>query len=197
MFTIVGLGNPGTEYENTRHNVGWTILGDIVARHKLPFFSKSSQYAGQLSEGLLLGVEVGILLPTTFMNNSGSSVGKYVKEKGSLETLVVVHDDIDLAVGEVKISYDRGPGGHNGVKSVIDACGSTKFIRIRIGIAQKGFFGGIKRPKGEKLSNFVLGKFKGGEVKQLTEVIQKVDKALELILTKGYQSAMQEVNGKE
>ncbi len=197
MFCIVGLGNPGTEYENTRHNIGWIILNDIATRHSFPSFLKSSQYAGLLSEGTIFNTGVGILLPTTFMNNSGTAVGKYIKDKGSGEKLVVVHDDIDLAVGEVKISYDRGPGGHNGVKSIIDALGSKAFVRIRIGIAQKGFFGGIKRPKGEKLANYVLSTFKTGEQKILSEVTDKVDKALELILTKGYQSAMQTINGKE
>ena len=196
MFTIVGLGNPGEEYENTRHNVGWTVLNAIVERQSLPSFSKSSQYSGQLSEGLFAGIEVGVLLPTTFMNNSGTAVSKYIKDKSSVENLIAVHDDVDLPFGEVRISHDRGAGRHNGIKSIIDALNSKTFVRIRIGVAQKGFFGGIKRPTGEKLSNFVLGKFKGSELKKLDDVIERVGKALEIILTKGYRFAMQEVNGK-
>jgi PTH1 family peptidyl-tRNA hydrolase len=197
MYTIVGLGNPGTEYEHTRHNVGWIILEDIVTRHSLPSFSKSSRYGGLLSEGMLHETEVGILLPTTFMNNSGTPTAKYIKENNSsTEELIVVHDDIDLALGEVKVSFDRGAGGHNGVKSIIDACG-MKFIRIRVGIAPRGFFGGIKRPTGEKLSQYVLGAFRVGELKSMNAVSEKVDTALALILQKGVATAMQEINGKE
>lgn len=196
MYIIVGLGNPGNEYESTRHNIGRIILSNIASHHSLPSFTKSSAYSGLLSEGVLHTNEVGILFPTTFMNNSGTSVTKYLKDKGALEMLTVMHDDIDLVFGEVKISYDRGHGGHNGVKSIIGAVGDKKFIRIRIGIAQKGFFGGIKRPVGDKLVDFVLSKFKSGEMKQLPEITKKVDRALELILTKGHQSAMQEINGK-
>ncbi len=197
MYTIVGLGNPGAEYEHTRHNVGWIIISDIVSRHALPSFSKSSRYGGQLSEGVLHDSDVGVLFPTTFMNNSGTGTAKYLKENdSSTEELIVVHDDIDLALGEVKVSFDRGAGGHNGVKSIIDVCGA-KFIRIRVGIAPRGFFGGIKRPSGEKLSQYVLGGFKAGELKSIAAISEKVDTALTLILQRGAIFAMQEVNRNE
>lgn len=191
---IIGLGNPGSEYEKTRHNVGWIILNNIVTRHNLPSFSKSSMYSGLLSEGTLYGTEVGILLPTTFMNNSGLAVVKYLKDTGAQEILIVVHDDIDIAYGDIRVSFDRGAGGHNGIRSIIDAYGTSKFIRIRVGIAQKGFFGGLKRPKGEELSQFVLGTFKSGEVTHLPEIIEKVDTALESIVKDGLQKAMQVIN---
>ncbi len=197
MYTIIGLGNPGAEYETTRHNVGWIVLREIVARHTLPSFTKSSPFSGLLSEGMLHNTEVGILFPTTFMNNSGTATAKYVKEKGSLDTLIVVHDDIDIAFGEVKISYDRGSGGHNGIKSIIDALGSPKFVRIRVGIAPRGFFGNIKRPAGEKLSQYVLGNFKTGELKSIETISEKVDTAISRIVEKGVAIAMQEVNSKE
>ncbi len=194
MFIIAGLGNPGSEYEKTRHNVGWLVLEDVIARNTLPSLSKSSTYSSLLSEGVFHSAEVGILFPTTFMNNSGTAVAKYTKAKGSQEMLVVVHDEIDLPFGVVRIAYDRGSGGHNGVKSIIDAIGSTKFIRIRIGIAQKGFLGGIRRPVGEKLADYVLSNFKSGEEKLLPKIAEKVDEALKLIVTKGVQYAMGEVN---
>jgi len=197
MHTIVGLGNPGDEYVHTRHNVGWLVLEALVVKHSFPSLTRSSAYSGMLGEGVLYGTEVGILLPTTFMNNSGVAVKKYIGEHGSLGTLVIVHDDIDLPFGEVRIGFDRGAGGHNGVKSIIDACGSKAFTRIRVGIAQKGFFGGVKRPKGEKLSNYVLGNFKSGELKQLPDIEERVARAIELIVTKGTESAMQDINGKE
>lgn len=195
MFTIVGLGNPGTEYKDTRHNIGWLVLEEIVNKNNLPSFVKSSPFGGVLSEGMLHGAEVGVLFPTTFMNNSGTSVHKYVKGRGPLETLIVVHDDIDLAYGDIRISFDRGAGGHNGIRSIIDACGSQKFVRIRVGIAQKGFFGGVKRPKGDALARYVLGELKQSEMKLLPDIVLRVDRALELILEKGMQYAMQEMNG--
>lgn len=195
MYTIVGLGNPGEEYNKTRHNIGWLVLDSIVEKNALPSFVRSSQFAGNISEGVFHGVSVGILFPTNFMNNSGTSVHKYVKDRGTLETLIVVHDDIDLAFGDIRISFDRGAGGHNGIRSVIDACGSSKFIRIRVGIAQKGFFGGVKRPKGDALADYVLTPLKKGEIQALPEIAARINDALELILTKGFQHAMQEVNG--
>ena len=197
MFTIVGLGNPGTEYKETRHNIGWLVLEEIVDKNNLPSFVKSSQFGGVISEGVLHGVEVGVLLPTTFMNNSGTSVHKYVKGRGPLETLIVVHDDIDLAYGDIRISFDRGAGGHNGIRSIIDACSSQKFIRIRVGIAQKSIFGGVKRPKGDALATYVLTPLKQKEMKLLPDIVLCVDRALELILGKGVQYAMQETNGGE
>lgn len=194
MFTIVGLGNPGEEYRETRHNIGWLVLESIAEMNGLPSFVKSAQFGGVISGGLLHGVDAGIIFPTTFMNNSGTSVMKYLRGRGPLETLIVVHDDIDLAYGDIRISFDRGAGGHNGIKSVIDACGSQKFIRIRIGIAHKGIFGGVKRPKGDRLATYVLTPLKKGEMKLLPEIATRIDVALSLILTKGVQHAMQEIN---
>ncbi|MCF7816230.1 MAG: aminoacyl-tRNA hydrolase [Candidatus Pacebacteria bacterium] len=194
MFTIVGLGNPGDEYKNTRHNIGWIILGEILSKHNLPSLIKSSQYTALISEGVLSGKEVGIIFPTAFMNNSGVSIQRYVSDRSSLEKLIVVHDDIDLPFGEIKISYGRGAGGHNGVRSIIDECGATSFIRIRVGIAQRGFFGGIKRPTGEKLSKYVLGIFTKKEINSLPDIVEHVDIAIKHIFEKGVSYAMQEGN---
>lgn len=194
MFTIVGLGNPGVEYKDTRHNIGWIILDELLKKYELGTPTRSSMYAARVSEGMLHGVKVGVLFPMTFMNNSGASVSKYVKDKGSFDTLVVVHDEVDLAFGEVRISYDRGAGGHNGVRSIIDACGAKNFIRVRVGIAQKNFFGSIKRPTGDALSKFVLDTLKSSELKMLPEITERVDRGLELILLKGVEAAMQECN---
>lgn len=194
MHTIVGLGNPGKEYENTRHNIGWLVLKAVIENRELPDLSKSSRYSALLSEGTLAGKPVAVLLPTTYMNNSGNAVSLFVREKGALETLVVVHDDIDLPFGNIRVSFGRGAGGHNGVQSVIDACGGKDFIRIRIGIAERGFFGGMKRPKGEELSRFVLKGLGARELKAIPEIAERVDAALGLIVEKGVTVAMQECN---
>lgn len=194
MYTIVGLGNPGLEYKDTRHNIGWIVLTAIVKERGLPSLVSSSRFSCLLSEGVMENEEVGILLPTTFMNNSGVSVARYLGERGSKDALVVIHDDVDIVIGDIKISYDRGAGGHNGVKSIIDECGFKNFIRIRVGIAEKSFWGKIKRPTGEKLSAFVLGKFSKRDDERLTDAIQKVDSALVHILKEGVAYAMQEGN---
>ncbi len=194
MFTIVGLGNPGVEYADTRHNVGWLALSAFVDAHRLPSFVQSARYAGMISEGVVEDVEIGLLLPTTFMNNSGTSVTKYLKEQKEAGGLVVIHDDVDIPFGEVRIAYDRGAGGHNGVQSIINARTTKEFIRIRIGVTHKNFFGLVRRPRGETLSSFVLEPFSKSEQGALSGVYAKVDTALMLILTKGVQTAMQEVN---
>ncbi|HEU4677632.1 MAG TPA: aminoacyl-tRNA hydrolase [Candidatus Paceibacterota bacterium] len=195
MFTIVGLGNPEKEHASTRHNAGWLTLSRFIEENGLPEASRSSRYEGLLSEGQVGGRAVAVLMPTTYMNNSGTSVAKYVKEKGALDELVVVHDDVDLAWGDVKISAGRGAGGHNGVQSVIDHLGTKEFVRVRVGIAKRGFFGGVKRPTGEDLAAFVLSPFSAGELKALPDIAKRVADALTTILEHGAVRAMQEVNG--
>lgn len=195
MVTIIGLGNPGNEYRDTRHNIGWLTLSAWGERHGLPSFAQSSRYTALISEGEINGTVVNIVLPTGYMNNSGVSVARHIKERGSSDNFIVVHDDIDLPFGVVRVSYDRGAGGHNGVQSIIDSCATKQFARVRVGIAQKSFFGVLQRPSGEALSAFVLGKFTKSEHAQLTEIHKKVDTALMLIIEKGVESAMQEVNG--
>jgi len=194
MVTIAGLGNPGKEYENSRHNIGWVVLSAIVTRYQLPSFTKSARYNGLLSEGVLHGAEVGVLFPTTYMNNSGIAVERYVLTHGALDSLVVVHDDIDIPFGEIRVSFDRGAGGNNGVSSIIDAFHSKRFARIRVGIAKKNIFGTIKRPKGEALSKFVLGTLTAHEQRHIEDLVDKVDHALEVFIKKGIMNAMQECN---
>jgi peptidyl-tRNA hydrolase, PTH1 family len=193
MWTIVGLGNPGKEYERTRHNIAWLVLRALVKEKNLPSLHESGSLSSHVSEGMLEGKEVRIMLPTTFMNHSGSAVKKGLTE--GIETLVVAHDEVDLPYGVVKIGMDRGAGGHNGVKSVIQSMGSSAFARIRIGVGKKNIFGIMRRPKGDALSDFVLGELTKKEESGLEAITEKVGKALELILGKGVQAAMQEING--
>ena len=194
MYTVVGLGNPGKEYRDTRHNVGWMVLSVIVEERKLPSFSESARYRALISEGVMEHVDVAMLLPMTFMNNSGLSVSRFLKDHECLERLVVVHDDVDLPFGDIRVSYDRGAGGHNGVQSIINSCTTKSFARIRVGVAQKSTLGEVRRPAGEALSDFVLGKFTKSEREQLGTISKKVDEALVHLFEKGVEHAMQEVN---
>lgn len=194
MFYIVGLGNPGAEYENTRHNVGFILTREVAKALGFSSFNESSAHSGLVANGMVKESQVTALLPTTFMNNSGSAVQKLVV-KGTENRLIVIYDDIDLPLGSIRISFGRGDGGHNGVKSIVAKLGTSDFIRIRIGIAKKTLFTGKPiRPKGEKLASFVLAKFGTSEKKQLAVLGKIVSEAVVAIVEKGKEEAMNKFN---
>ena len=175
MKLVVGLGNPGDEYEKTRHNTGRILVGILenkMSDHKIKF-----------------------LAPDTFMNKSGLAVAKIVKTKKDLENLVVIYDDIDLPLGKMKISFNRSSGGHNGVGSIIKSLKSEEFLRIRVGIAPATPSGKIKKPSGEKaVLNFLLGEFKKLELELIKKQSKKIAEILEVIFTDGKDKAMSVFN---
>lgn len=172
MKLLVGLGNPGKEYENTRHNTGRIMVG--LVEKKLD--SK---------------LKIKFVTPDNFMNNSGKAVAPLIKTKKDLKDLVVVYDDIDLPLGKIKISFNRSSGGHNGLNSVIKALKSEEFLRIRIGISDATQKGVVKKPKGEKaVLNFLLGEHKKSELEILKKLSKKVSQAVETIFTEGKDKAM-------
>jgi PTH1 family peptidyl-tRNA hydrolase len=197
MFTIVGLGNPGAEYAHTRHNVGWQALMYVIEKEGLPTPHSASVVSGEMVEGTFHGQDIRIAFPHTYMNRSGGAVAKLLGKDLDLPHLIVVHDEIDLPFGTIRVSVGSGAGGHNGVRSLIDSLGSKEFIRIRVGIAQRSLFGTVKRPTGEKLSRFVLSEFGTRETREkekLEAVFEKVRTGLTLILESGVEKAMQIVN---
>ena len=195
MFYIVGLGNHGEKYQNTRHNVGWLVCDYIREKAGLPSLIGDKAMSGRVTEGLILGTPTKLLYPDTFMNNSGSAVVKFVP-KSEIGNLIVIHDDIDLPLGEIKLGRGRGDGGNNGIKSVIEKIGTKEFIRIRIGIAPKNIFTGkTVRPKGGgPLEKFVLKQFTKKEEEKLHEVEERAFCALQLILQSGLETAMNKFN---
>lgn len=194
MHYIVGLGNPGEKYTNTRHNVGFLMLEQFARDAGLPDFHESSAHSGRVTEGVLEGEDIFILLPSTFMNASGSAVKKLI-QKEDANCLVVVYDDVDLPLGQIKVSYDRGAGGHNGVQSIIESLGTREFARIRIGIAHKSFWTGKPvRPKGEQLASYVLKPFSKKELEELTHVQQTFNEAVKVFVHKGATTAMNSYN---
>ena len=193
-YYIVALGNPGEKYQDTRHNVGWGMLDYVVEKTGLPEVVLNSTYAGRVSSGMVSKVEVTVLYPETFMNHSGTAVKKLVP-KADIERLVVIYDDIDLPLGEVKISVGRGDGGHNGIKSIISSLGSKEFTRIRVGIAPVSFWTGkMKRPAGATLPKYVLGRFNKKENEKLEAVREKVLDIIKTILEGGTEMAMNKFN---
>ncbi len=178
MKLVVGLGNPGTEYENTRHNTGRILVRLIEEK----FGSKKDLPAGR---------QVKFLTPDTFMNNSGKVVAPLVKAKKDLKDLIVIYDDIDLPLGKIKISFNRSAGGHNGLGSIIKSLKSEEFLRIRVGITPATPKGSVKKPKGEDaVLKFLLGEFKKPELEIIKKLSKKVAEAVETINAFGKDKAM-------
>ena len=171
MKLVVGLGNPGEEYENTRHNTGRILVGII--------------------EKKLGDQKIKFITPDTFMNNSGRAVVPFIKSKKDLKDLVVIYDDIDLPLGKMKISFNRSSGGHNGLGSIIKSLKSEEFLRIRIGISPETPSGKLRKPKGEKaVLNFLLGEYKKPELEILKKLSKKVSEAVETIFNESKEKAM-------
>jgi PTH1 family peptidyl-tRNA hydrolase len=195
MYYIVGLGNPGEKYQDTRHNVGWAVLDFVCERAPLSNMLMEKALSGRTTSGIIAGHDVAVLYPETFMNNSGSAVAKFVPTT-QVQNLIVIHDDIDLPFGEIKLGKGRGDGGNNGIKSIIEKLNTKDFIRIRIGIAPRSFWTGeVKRPKGGgPLEAFVLKPFTKKEQEQLDEIKTRAYGALQAVLTNGLESAMNTYN---
>lgn len=195
MYYIVGLGNPGKEYEHTRHNVGFLALDFIVDSLQLPLPTKASHLEGRYAVGKIADTDVALLYPDTFMNHSGNAVKKLVS-RDEIQSLIVLYDDVALPFGTIKVAFDRGDGGHNGLKSIIDVLGSKEFIRVRIGVGPTSFWtGALKQLGGEALPRFVLGKFSSKERTKLSEeILVQVQKAVCEIVRDGYQKAMNTYN---
>jgi len=207
MILIVGLGNPGKEYEQTHHNTGRIILENIAKVNSFSDWKPARPHASSgaggddmklkslRAKGELNSEKVEFLLPNTFMNNSGQAVMQLIDNPKKLKNLVVVYDDIDLPIGSLKISFNRSSGGHNGLESIIKKLKSKKFLRIRIGTSPQTPFGKIQKPKGKKaMLNFLLGEYKKSELNELKKLSKKVAEIIVMISTEGKDKAMSVFN---
>ena len=195
MFIIVGLGNPDQEYVGTRHNTGRIMLEAFRARHDLPSFEFDKKSNSLISKGEVAGEKVVLVEPETYMNKSGSAVAYFVKTKKAAESLVVVYDDLDLAVGTIRVSFNKSSGGHRGVESIISSLKTEGFLRVRVGISPATASGKLKKPKGEDaVSKHILGNFKKPEQDVLKKVSKTVCDALEMLIKEGKDKAMGEFN---
>ncbi len=184
---VVGLGNPGNIYKRTRHNVGFMVLDQISEAFSIALLKQ--KFDTIYGRGTIDGIEVVLARPMAFMNRSGPQVQKIARYYRILsEEMLVVHDDIDLAFGRIKIKEKGGNGGHKGVRSIIDAFGGGNFIRLRIGVG---------RPEaGISAANHVLGRFKSDENKVLNQIITAARDAVVTILCKGAKEGMDRFNDK-
>jgi len=182
MRKIIGLGNPGEKYKTTRHNVGRIILHSWQEKENMPSFKKNTKLNALTTKN----DNFVLALPETFMNSSGVSVKKIIKKT---ENLWVVHDDIDLPFGTIKISKDKGSAGHNGVESIIKEIKTKDFVRFRIGIKPLSHI-----VSSENLASFVLKKFTKEELELLENISDKTIQILKFALKEGIEKAMNKFN---
>lgn len=189
-IVMVGLGNPGKEYEHTRHNAGRAAVELLAKQEKFDDFVFNKKAEGLVIEGKIGKEKVTLVLPETFMNKSGKSVMAFVKSVKAAKQLVVVRDDLDLPIGTTKMTYGRGSGGHKGVESVMRAIKTDQFTQLKIGISAAGKKHEAKKVHGEeKVLNFVIGKLKPAEEAAMKKTYKKCAEALRLFATDGPEAA--------
>lgn len=194
-YIIVGLGNPEQDYADTRHNAGRMVLGYFRSEKGFPEWEERIELKARVSVGELVKNTVFLVEPDNYMNNSGESIEKLVKDEKEAKHLIIVHDDIDLPIGTLRISFDRGSGGHRGVESIVRSLGTYAFTRIRVGIAPVSPEGVIRKPEGEHATErYVLKKFTKEEREKIDQVTKNAASALETIISDGRDKAMGEWN---
>lgn len=188
MFLIVGLGNPSSQYDGTRHNVGFEVIDLLAEAYGINVTTREKK--AFIGKGMINGTKVCLVKPQTYMNLSGESIGAladYYKVDTDSEVLVI-YDDISLDTGQMRIRTKGSAGGHNGIKSIISHFGGQEFLRIKVGVGQK--------PKDYDLADYVLGHFSQGEQKLMSEGYRRVAIAVEDIVSGKMEQAMNKFNKK-
>ncbi len=186
MYLIAGLGNPGKQYEMTRHNIGFEVIDYISDEYSIKV--NKIKHKGLIGEGFIGREKVALLKPQTFMNLSGESIREAASfYKIPPENIIVIYDDISLATGSVRIRAKGSAGGHNGIKSIIYQLESDNFPRIKLGVGQP-------RHKDYDLKDFVLGRFAKEEIKELEDVIRTIPDIINTIITLGCDRAAGKFN---
>ena len=184
MKIVVGLGNPGNQYKDTRHNIGFLVVDELARRWNTPSWKR--RYDAEVSEHRAIG-PVLLVKPQTFMNLSGNSVREAAKFYKTPSTdIVVIHDDLDLPAGRLRIRERGGSGGHRGIESMLSQLGADDFVRVRFGVGRP--------PEGWESADYVLGRFAPDEQALIKEAIGKAADAVEAILKEGTAPAMNRFN---
>ena len=186
MYIIVGLGNPGRQYENTRHNIGFRCIDRLAEKYNISVLE--CKHRALIGKGYIEGQKVILAKPQTFMNLSGESVRdilNFYKVEPDTQ-LIVVYDDISLAVGALRIRKKGSAGGHNGIKNIIAQTGTDIFKRIKIGVGEK--------PKGYDLADYVLGHFTQAENKEMDTACDRAVEAISLLVQEEVDTAMNRFN---
>ncbi len=181
MYLIIGLGNPGSRYQQTRHNIGFMVLEDIAARWEVDIRQKS--FDALWNRGKVAGANALLAIPQTYMNLSGNAVRR-LQDYFKVDTgnVIVIHDDLDLPFGTVRLKAGGGDAGHKGLKSIVNCLGSADFMRVRMGIG---------KPAGRTpVEDYVLQKFNQDESDRLQQIIQIASEATADIIQSGLQQAM-------
>ena len=189
-YVFVGLGNPGEEYENTRHNTG-RILLSLWGKTLSAEWKNDKKLNAEVAKVKVGNTSATLVLPNTFMNNSGKSVKQLVASIKAAEKLMVIYDDLDLPFGTNKISFNKSSGGHRGLESIIKAVKTEKFPRVRVGISPTTPSGKIKKPKGdEAVTKVIMGKFKPDELTALKKLAKKLAESMETFVSEGLEKTM-------
>ncbi len=187
MYIIAGLGNPGKQYESTRHNIGFISVDYLSAYFKINM--NKLKFKAVYGEGTIAGEKVILIKPQTFMNLSGESLREIMSfYKVPVSNLIVIYDDVSLDTGRIRIRPQGSAGGHNGIKSIIYQLASDAFPRIKLGVGAP--------PEHWDMADWVTGKFSDEEIKILSKSVEKLPDAIEEMIKKGPQSAMNRFNSK-
>lgn len=185
MFVVVGLGNPGKQYENTRHNVGFNVIDELAKEYGASV--TKMKHKALIGECRVGSEKVLFVKPQTYMNLSGETlIDIYNYYKVDLENIIVIYDDIDLNVGKIRIRKKGSAGSHNGMKSIIKCLGSGEFPRVRVGIS--------KPEHGQDLADFVLSRFRKEEQLDIDDGIEKACKAVDSMIKENIDLAMNKYN---
>lgn len=188
IFVVVGLGNPGKQYEQTKHNVGFLVIDKLAEKYQIPM--TKFQYKAFVGSGMIKNKKVLLVKPQTFMNLSGESVREIVNfYKVPQERFVVIYDDTSLPMGQIRLREKGSHGGHNGIRNIIQLMGTDVFGRIKVGIGEK--------PNGWDLADYVLAKFEPNDLPLMESGMDKATEAVEWILSRGMQDAMNRMNQRQ
>ena len=193
MELIVGFGNPGAVYTRNRHNIGFMCLNRFARKHGIRFTRKQGQ--ARIGEGEINGMKLILARPQTMMNLSGQSVSRLVKRFNiKPEDLIIIHDDLDLPLGKIRIRQGGRPGGHKGIESTIACLGTGNFIRVRVGIGRPALMDSADMDRDSGVISHVLSDFDTSENKIVAEVMNKVNEAILCLINEGLTATMNRYN---